>query len=121
MLFQCRAGHGHGDRRACRRAAGDDERRLGQAVARVDRGRLEAVGRILVGESLERLGPDRLGAVEGDAPAAQVEPVPLLGRDLVDAEVVGEIRGAADRAPGTSEMALSQRIGLARNVAGAIR
>ena len=37
----------------------------------------------------------RLGAVESDAPVAQVERGALLGSDLADAKVIGEIRPAA--------------------------
>ena len=45
-----------------------------------------------------RLGPHRLGAVERQPPTAQVERGSLLGRDLAHAQVVGEVRPAADRA-----------------------
>ena len=85
------------------RAAGDHQRRLGQAVAGQEGLAAEAAGPERLGEAVERLRPDRLGAVEGDRPVAQVEPRPLLGRGLADAEVVGEVGPAADRRPGPGD------------------
>ncbi len=43
--------------------------------------------------------PHRLGAVEGEPPAREVEPGPVLRPDLLHAEVVGEVRPAAGRPP----------------------
>ena len=45
------------------------------------------------------LGPDRLGAVQGDAPTRKIERSPFVGRDLVQAEVIGKIRRGAEAAP----------------------
>ena len=47
-------------------AAGDQQGRLGQPVAGQERLAAEAAGRERLGEAVERLRPDRLGAVEGD-------------------------------------------------------
>ena len=60
-------------------AAGDDQRRLGQAVAGVERLAAEAAGGEGLGEAVERLGADRLGAVEGHPPAARGRARSLLG------------------------------------------
>ena len=69
--------------------------RPGRSRAGTPRGRKPA-GAKARGEAVERLGADRLGAVECDPPAAQVELRALLGRRLLDAEVVGEVGPAAD-------------------------
>ena len=63
-------------------AAGDDQRGLGQAVARIKRLAAETAGREGFGEAVERFRPDRLGAVEGHFPTAQVERLPLFGGDF---------------------------------------
>jgi hypothetical protein len=89
------AGHGTDDRRPRRRAAGDEQRRFGEAIAWIERLAAKAARRERVGEARERLGPDRLRARERDVPAAEVELGALLGADALDAELVGEVRPAA--------------------------
>ncbi len=79
------------------RAAGDDQRSLGEAVAGIERLAPEAGHRERVGEAIQRLGTDRLGAAEGDLPVTEVEARALLGRALPDAEIKREVRAAADR------------------------
>ena len=76
-------------------AAGDDERRLRQAVARVDRLWPETARREPLREALDGLGPHRLGAVEGDLPGAEIEAPDVLVGHLAGAQVVGEVRTAA--------------------------
>ncbi len=80
-------------------AAGDQQRGFGQAVAGIKGFAAETAGLERFGEALERFGADRLGAVERDRPTAQIELGPLLGRDLANAQIVGEVRPAADRGP----------------------
>ena len=53
--------------------AGHEQRALGQPVAGIERALVESVRREGVGEPTERVGPDRLGAIEGDAPGAEIE------------------------------------------------
>ena len=65
--------------RAARRIARDEQGGLGQPVAGQERLAPEAAGGERLGEAVERLGADRLGAVEGDPPAAQVEPARCSG------------------------------------------
>ena len=77
--------------------AGGQQRRLGQAVTGIKRIHAEAGAAEGVGEVLERLGADRLGAAERETPAAQVELGALLGRGAADAVFVGEVGRAADR------------------------
>ena len=85
-----------------RRAAGDEEGRLGQAVAGVEGLAAEAAGGEGRGEALERLGAHRLGAVEGDLPAREVEPLRAPPAAIsADAEVVGEVGAAAGRRAGS--------------------
>ena len=78
-------------------AACHHERALGEAVARVEGLATEATHREGLAEGLDRLGPHRLGAVEGKRPARQVELGPLFGRGLPHAELIGEVRPATDR------------------------
>ncbi len=85
-------------RRPPRRAAGDEQRRLGQAIAGVERLAPEAARREHVREALLRLGAHRLGAVERHRPGTQIEPLPLLGTDLAGAQLIGEVGAAAGRA-----------------------
>ncbi len=79
-------------------AARDHERGLGEAVAGVERAGVEAADREGAREAVQRLGPNRLGAIEGDAPGAQVQAGVVGARDLARAEVVGEVGSAARRA-----------------------
>ena len=78
-------------------AAGDEQRRLGQAVAGVERLGAEAARREGRREALQRLGAHRLGAVEGHPPGREVEPRQRLRARLAHAELVGEVRAAAGR------------------------
>src|SRR5205085_10133757 len=77
--------------------AGDDEGRLRQPVTGVKGLAPKAAGRERLGEPVERLAPDRLSAVEGHRPTAEVEFGALLRRDLARAEIVSKIRPAARR------------------------
>ena len=76
-------------------AAGGDERRLGHAVAGVEGLGTEPAGGEVLGEPLQCLAADRLGAVEGQVPTAEIELIALLGLDLAHAQVVSEVRAAA--------------------------
>ncbi len=85
--------------RAIGPAAGDHQRRFGQAVARIKRLATETAGTERLGEAFERFMPYRLGAAEGHFPATQIQLRALLRRDAVDAQVVGKIGAAAYRGP----------------------
>jgi len=74
-----------------------DQRGLGQTEAREHRATLKARHGKRLGESIDRLEPDRLGAVVRELPARQIECRSLLGRGLAHAQVVREVRPAADR------------------------
>ncbi len=75
--------------------AGDEERRLGHAIAGVEGLAAEtAVGK-LPGKFLQGRRTHRLGAVEGDRPAGKVELPALFYADLADAELVGEVGATA--------------------------
>ena len=89
------------DRRPVDVSAGDDQRRLGQPETGIECLAAEAAGRERLGKGVERLRPHRLGAVEGHPPTAQIEGLPLLGGDLADAQIVGEVRAAAGAWPGS--------------------
>ena len=78
-------------------SAGDHQRGFGHAVTGIERLAAEPARLESLGELFDRFGPHRLGAVESQAPAAEIELGALLGRDLADAQVVGEVRPAADR------------------------
>src|SRR6185295_6519992 len=83
-----------------RDAPGHEQRRLGQAVAGVERLASEAALGEGGGEPVERLGAHRLGAVERHLPAREIE-VRALGRaDLARAQLVGEVRPAGGRGAG---------------------
>ncbi len=69
-------------RQAARDSAADEQRRLGEAVAGIERLAAEAAGGEGLGEALQRLRPHRLGAVEGHPPARQVELPRAARRDL---------------------------------------
>ena len=105
------AGRGHGpaggERRAIElahgdagvpRAAGDQEGRLGEPVARVQRARAEPDRRELLGERRERGGADRLGAAERDLPRRERVAVELVRLHPIDAHAEREVGAAADRA-----------------------
>ena len=94
LLERCRAHRAH-RRRDPRRPAGREQRRLGEPEAGVERRAAETAGRESRGEPLQGLGADRLGAVERQPPARQVEPRLLLRGDLAHAQLVGEVRAAA--------------------------
>ena len=90
---------GADDRCAGAIGAGCDERALGKPVAREEGFASEAVGSEGLGEALERLLANGLRSVEGDAPSAQVQIGVELGSEFLRAQVVGEIRSAADGCP----------------------
>ncbi len=98
VFFQGFAVERAADGRRRLEAAGDDQRGFGHAVAGIEGLAAETAGSEILGEAVERFGPHRLGAVKGQAPAAQVQRRALLGSDLVHAQVVGKVRSAADRA-----------------------
>src|SRR5262249_51877587 len=77
------------------RAACDKQSGLGQPVAREEGFAPEAARPKSLGEQLQRLRTDGLGAVEGDTPTAQVESGARLGSGLPRAHLVGEVRAAA--------------------------
>ncbi len=87
------------DRSSAERAAADDQRRLRQSVAGIERLPPEAAGREGCGEALQRRGPHRLGAGEGELPARQVERRAVRLRNAPHAQVVGEVGSAGDRDP----------------------
>ncbi len=78
-------------------AAGHEQRRLSEPVAGIEGCGAEARRREAAGKTLQGRAADRLGAVEGGRPTAQVELVDLLGAHLPYAELVGEARAAAGR------------------------
>ena len=80
-------------------AAGHHQRALGEAVAGIERLTAESARRKGLAEGVDRLGPHRLGAVEGQRPAREIERGPLLRRGLPHAEFVGEVGAAADGGP----------------------
>ncbi len=98
VLFQGLAVERTDHRRRRLEAAGNDQGRFGHAIARIERFATKPAGLEVFGKPLDRLGPHRLCAVEGQTPVAQIERGSLLGRDLGDAQVVGEVRPTADRA-----------------------
>src|SRR6266498_565390 len=77
----------------------DHERRLGQAVARVERLLLKTTAGERVNEALQRGGAYRLCAIECDVPRRQIQPNALRGRDPLDAYVISEVGTSADRGP----------------------
>ena len=80
-------------------AAGDQQGAFGKAVARKEGLAAEAARGEGLTKRVDRLGADRLGPVEGQRPAGEVERGPLLGRRLPHAEFVGKVRAATDRGP----------------------
>ncbi len=98
-----RSGIFGGDRAAEAPARGHQKRGLGQSVTRVERFAAEAAGGKSGGEAVQGVGADGLGAVEGQAPARQVEVLLLLLGDLADAEVVGEVGAAAGGGAGVGD------------------
>ncbi len=84
-------------------AAGDHERRFGQAIAGEEGFPAEPAGGKGADELLDGLGADPLRAQEGQIPLAQIQLCPLLGGDLPRAEVVGEVGAAADVGPRTRD------------------
>ena len=87
------------ERAPAQRREGQPDRGLGQPVHRRHRLPPETVGGEALGEPLDRRRAHRLGAVEGQPPRAQVEPLELRVVDLGQAELVGEVRAGRDRAP----------------------
>ncbi len=66
-------------------SAGDEERRLGQAVARIESAAPKSTPLESPRESVQGAGADGLGAIEGETPRAEVEVAELVIADLVDA------------------------------------
>src|SRR5262245_44333309 len=56
-----------------------------------------------LGKPVQGLGADRLGAVKGSYPTAEIERGLVFNGDLADAEFVGEVWPAADRRPVTGD------------------
>src|SRR5947208_12219828 len=79
------------------RAAGDNERRLRQAITGIECLQAKSARRERCRKVLRRLRPDRLGAAKSDLPMAQIECRALFRRDLLNAQIVGEMRAAAGR------------------------
>jgi len=86
-------------RRRVRRASRHEERRLGEAVAGVRRLGAEPVRREGARERLDRRRSDALGRVERDRPRGEVEPLALLRGRARGAQLVREVRRAADPSP----------------------
>ena len=80
------------DRREC-----NPQGRLRQPVDRSHRVAAVPAGGELRCESLHRVRIDRLGPVEREAPAREIESVELLRLDASHAELVGEVRPAGQR------------------------
>ena len=76
---------------------GEPHRAFRQPVHGHDRLSAQAVRRKAAGEGLEGACADRLGAVEGDPPAGQVQALDLLSLQLAMAQVVGKVRGRGER------------------------
>jgi hypothetical protein len=70
------------------------------SVARVKRLAAEPAFSEGVAEAVDRLGPHRLGAVEGERPPAEIQGALLLFSHFLRAQIVGEVRAAADRRAG---------------------
>jgi hypothetical protein len=88
-----------GDRWLAQQAAGDQQGGLGEPVAGIEGGGAKAAGGEVLREASEGVGADRLGTREGMRPAGEVEALALLGTEGAQAQVVGEVRAAADRGP----------------------
>ena len=58
----------------------------------------EAVAREALGEAAQRLGQHRLGAVDRDAPGAEIQALDLRVVDALHAQLVGEVRRRRQRA-----------------------
>src|ERR1019366_1410453 len=78
------------------RRKGQPDRSLGEPVHRLERVRAEAIARKALLECGERARTHRLGAVEGVAPAGQVEALEFRIFDALQAKFVGKI-GAAGK------------------------
>ena len=86
--------------RGARGAARDKQCRLGQSVTGQKRLPPEAGRSKCPCETVERLRADRLGAIEGHSPAAQVQTGALFWRCPLHAKFIGEVRRSADRRSG---------------------
>ncbi|MCY1549755.1 hypothetical protein D9M68_859430 [compost metagenome] len=80
------------------RRKGHAQGRLGQTVDRGQRRRLQPAASEALGEALQGVGADRLGAVEGQPPAAQVEALDIAVGEFAQAQLVGEVRRRRQRA-----------------------
>ncbi len=81
---------------ASRLGSGDHQRRLRQAVARIEGRGPESARCEGLGETSERGWRNGLGADERDFPGGEIEDGALLRRDLADAQVVGEVGSAGN-------------------------
>src|SRR5439155_6044721 len=75
--------------------ARDEERRLRQAERGTEGGWPKSAAGKCPRKRVERLAPDRFGAVVGGAPCTQIERVAIGFGDPAHAQVVGKIRRAA--------------------------
>ena len=87
----------HAERCSLRRSARNEQRSLGKTVARQDDIGTQSALRERRDESRDRVGSNRLGAVERRPPRGKVERATLGLGDALNAEVVGEVRCAARR------------------------
>src|SRR5204863_7113534 len=78
-------------------AGRDEQRRFGEPVTRTKGRWVEAAGGERAMKRGERRLADRFSAVEGQAPPPQVEAISLRLADAAHAQLVGEVRPAADR------------------------
>ena len=85
------------ERAPAQRRKGQPDRAFGQPVHRRDRVSPKPIGAEALGETFDGRGADRLGAVEGQPPAAQVESLQLGVGDLGQGELVGEVWACRDR------------------------
>src|SRR6185295_13373715 len=76
-------------------ASGDFQRGFSQTIRGIEGSGLKTAGRKRRGKIFESVFAHRFSAAESDCPSAQVEALPLLGRNLPQAQLVGEIRPAA--------------------------
>ena len=85
------------DRTRVGRTAGDQQRRFGHAVTRQHARPAEPERCEFFGERVEGFRSDRFGTVKRDRPRRQVDALHLRGIDLVDAQLVGEVRSPGHR------------------------
>src|SRR6185436_20415611 len=94
VLLEARAAERH---RPLMKRADGKERVLRQSIARIHALQADAAGGKGLAELAQRVRAHRLRAIEGDAPAREVERLSLLLADPFDAELVAEVGRAAER------------------------